>query len=150
MNTADRAGVPRAIEWSLQLYAVLVRAYPKRFRAACGREMSDAFAADVRRAFRYGRAPGVVRLWLPTLYDFVVPVVPERLGFARWSGRHPESRGPRHHVPLRRRRRENLDGQFRRQWCNALHSCARVVQATGFPLHQHRRNWGTSSALWQI
>ncbi|MCZ6857621.1 MAG: ABC transporter permease [Gemmatimonadetes bacterium] len=109
MKTADRTGVPRAIEWSLQLYAVLLRAYPKRFLASCGREMKDAFAADLQRAFRYGRAFGVVRLWLHTLYDFVTSVVPERVGFARQSSRRPASREPRHRAPLRRRRRETLD-----------------------------------------
>ncbi len=109
MKTADTTGLPRAIEWSLKLYQVLLHAYPKRFRTACGREMTDALAADLQRAFRYGGAFGFVRLWLHTLYDFVTSVVLERLGFARRSSRRPASREPRHHAPLRRRRMETLD-----------------------------------------
>ncbi len=71
--------------------------------------MNDAFAADLQRAFRYGGAFGVGRLWLHTLHDFVTSVVPERLGLAQRSGRHPESPEPKHHEPLRRRRMETLD-----------------------------------------
>ena len=67
--------------------------------------MTEAFASDLRTAYRNRGSSGVLMLWVRTLVDLVRSVAAERVGWT--SGRrHPESREPQYQAPVRRSRRK--------------------------------------------
>jgi hypothetical protein len=64
---------------SVQVYRLLLRAYPRPFRDAYGPHMLQVFGDCCRRALRQGGPPNVLAYWAITLLDLVRSVVEQRL-----------------------------------------------------------------------
>lgn len=63
----------------MSLYGVVLRAYPREFRARFGAEMSDAFAEEIRdERSRHGRQ-GALRVWRSALWEVVSVAGPLQL-----------------------------------------------------------------------
>ena len=60
----------RVLQASEQVYARLARLYPPAYRARFGREMGQVFRSICLDAYRQAGAGGVLRLWLPVLWDW--------------------------------------------------------------------------------
>jgi hypothetical protein len=90
----------RAVSGSERLYRALLAAYPKEFRRAYGREMSQVFRCMCREEVASSGSRGLARLWVRTLLDLLATALAERtkqaLGIStlvgsssklvRWSG----------------------------------------------------------------
>jgi hypothetical protein len=63
---------------SERLYRALLYLYPKRFRAAYGRQMRLTFRDACRAAYARNGAGGLLALWLPTLLDLFKSALEER------------------------------------------------------------------------
>lgn len=59
----------RVLVWSDRLFRLVLQAYPASFRERFGTEMACVFQALCQSTYAASGAPGVVRLWLPTLWD---------------------------------------------------------------------------------
>jgi putative ABC transport system permease protein len=80
---------------SERLYAVLLCAFPKAFRAEAGLGMAEAFRDQCRAARSRSGAPGLVRLWFRTLADVARNAPAEQLA-AFEDGRGPQgARAPK-------------------------------------------------------
>jgi hypothetical protein len=62
-----------------QLYAALLRLYPKEFRAAYGQQMRLTFQDACRVAYKQGGAGGLLALWFLTLLDLFKSALEERV-----------------------------------------------------------------------
>lgn len=69
----------RLVRVSEFAYRALLRAYPKEFRDAYGREMERAFGDLCREASRRGGAGAIARLWARVLLDLALTAVTERI-----------------------------------------------------------------------
>jgi hypothetical protein len=67
------------IGFSLNIYRLLLAAYPKEFRQEYGADMLQVFRDCMRRAYGQNGAFGVFRLWALTLPDLAVSLVEEHL-----------------------------------------------------------------------
>jgi len=67
-----------ALALSDRVYRKLLVAYPIEFRRRYGKEMAQVFRTSCRASYRTSGAGGVVRLWLPTLWDWVWTAARER------------------------------------------------------------------------
>jgi putative ABC transport system permease protein len=63
-----------------RLFACLLRAYPRHFRARYGTEMLDLFARRRREERERAGRPGVLRLWLRTVADVAATALAARSG----------------------------------------------------------------------
>lgn len=63
--------------FSVQVYKVLLNAYPIRFQQEYGADMVQAFQDCCLRALRQGGINGMVRLWWVTLLDLIQSVISE-------------------------------------------------------------------------
>ncbi len=72
---------------SNRVYRRLLLAYPPTFRQQYGVEMAQVFRTHCRIAFQMAGVGGVLRLWLPTLLDWVWTAARERLA-SLFSGRY--------------------------------------------------------------
>jgi len=63
---------------SEQLYGALLYLYPKKFRAAYGRQMRLTFRDASQVAYRWNGVSGLLALWLPTLLDLLKSALEER------------------------------------------------------------------------
>ena len=82
MRSATDKSDSRVFATSRRVFGFLMRAYPLSFRRACGAEMTEAFASDLRTAYRNRGSLGVLMLWVHTLFDLVRSVAAERVGWA--------------------------------------------------------------------
>jgi hypothetical protein len=60
-----------ALALSDRVYRKLLVAYPAEFRRRYGPEMAQVFRTSCRASYHASGARGVLRLWLPTLWDWV-------------------------------------------------------------------------------
>jgi len=60
-------------------YQALLRAYPRRFRRRFGVEMGQVFRSSCRSAYRTAGTGGVMRLWLPALWDWTLTAIREQV-----------------------------------------------------------------------
>ena len=67
----------RALTISDRAYRILLAAYPAAFRRRYGPEMAQVFRTCCRLAYRASGASGVLRLWLPALWDWARSAVGE-------------------------------------------------------------------------
>ncbi|MCH7475684.1 MAG: hypothetical protein IIA27_13565, partial [Gemmatimonadetes bacterium] len=107
MRSAADQSDSRVFATSRRVFGFLMRAYPASFRRACEAEMTEAFASDLRTAYRNRGPLGVLMLWVHTLSDLVRSAAAERVGWAS-DWRQRESHGP-HPEPARRGRRKAHD-----------------------------------------
>jgi hypothetical protein len=61
---------PRWLALSDRMYRILLQAYPASFRKRFAAEMAQVFGCQCREAYVQSGAGGVLRLWLPTLWDW--------------------------------------------------------------------------------
>lgn len=66
----SRQRLPWSVRASMAAYAVLLRAYPRRFRERYGAEMVLLFRDCCREAYRERGGAGLLRLWPGVLLDF--------------------------------------------------------------------------------
>jgi hypothetical protein len=80
MKAAPGPSIPhsRALLISDRAYRKLLAAYPIKFRQRFGPEMAQVFRTCCRTAYNTAGAGGVVRLWLPTLWDWAWSAAGER------------------------------------------------------------------------
>jgi hypothetical protein len=64
------ASQSRALILSDRAYRLLLAAYPPKFRQQFGQEMAQVFRTCCRASYDSSGARGVLRLWLPTLWDW--------------------------------------------------------------------------------
>jgi len=64
--------------FSERLYKMLLNLYPKKFRAAYGRQMRLTFRDACRVAYQRNGVGGLLALWLPTLLDLFKSAFQER------------------------------------------------------------------------
>jgi hypothetical protein len=60
------------------MYRILLVAYPAEFRQRYGAEMAQVFRTCCRVSYNSSGARGVLRLWLPTLWDWAWSALSER------------------------------------------------------------------------
>ena len=82
--------MPAALRFSAWLYGVLLRLYPRRFRAACAAPMRLTFHDACRAAYQQRGARGLLAVWLPTLLDLLPSALAEH--FHRGDLSMPPSR----------------------------------------------------------
>ncbi len=70
---------PRAVEWSVRAYRVLLRAYPASFREEYAGEMTQVFRDVSTDAWRRRGAPGLMTAWLRVLGDLAVTAIGEHV-----------------------------------------------------------------------
>jgi hypothetical protein len=63
----------------VHVYGLLLRLYPRRFRAAYRHEMQVLFAQQLEDARASGGSAGVLRLWIRSLFDLVATAPSEHL-----------------------------------------------------------------------
>jgi hypothetical protein len=63
----------------VRVYGLLLRLYPRRFRAAYRHEMQLLFAQQLEDARASGGSAGVLRLWIRSLFDLVATAPSEHL-----------------------------------------------------------------------
>jgi hypothetical protein len=68
----------RALILSGRVYGWLLAAYPAEFRQRYGPEMAQVFRTCCRASYAASGAGGVLRLWLPTLWDWAWSAAGER------------------------------------------------------------------------
>jgi hypothetical protein len=61
---------PHCLALSDRIYRILLRAYPASFRERFAAEMAQVFGCLCREAYVQSGTGGVLRLWLPTLWDW--------------------------------------------------------------------------------
>jgi len=76
--SASPASRSHALILSDRVYRRLLVAYPAEFRQRYGPEMAQVFRTSCRASYHASGAGGVVRLWLPTLWDWAWTAVRER------------------------------------------------------------------------
>ena len=69
----------RALLLSDRVYRILLAAYPLEFRRRYSPEMAQVFRTCCRQAYNHSGAPGVMRLWLPALWDWAWSAAGERI-----------------------------------------------------------------------
>jgi hypothetical protein len=69
----------RALLRSDQVYRVLLRAYPPRFRQRFEHEMAQVFRTSCREIYRISGDSGLRRLWLSTLWDWALSAAREQV-----------------------------------------------------------------------
>jgi len=62
---------------SVQLYRILLTAYPTKFRREFGSYMMQVFRDCCLKTIRQSGANGMIKLWVVTLFDFVQSVISE-------------------------------------------------------------------------
>ena len=70
--------MPDRLLFSERLYKMLLNLYPKKFRAAYGRQMRLTFRDACRVAYQRNGVGGLLALWLPTLLDLFKSAFQER------------------------------------------------------------------------
>ncbi len=93
----------RIIAVSERLYRWLLQAYPPEFRRRYGSQMTQVFLDFCRVAFQERGAKGVLRLWLPTLYDLITNAIAEHLSALIQSMRRQKALYNVHRVPMLQR-----------------------------------------------
>jgi hypothetical protein len=68
----------RALAISDRAYRILLAAYPAEFRRRYGPEMAQVFRTCCHASYDSSRVSGVLRLWLPTLWDWAWSAASER------------------------------------------------------------------------
>lgn len=68
----------RALTLSEDAYRILLKLYPPAFREELGPHMLLTFRDCARDAYRRGRFPALMMLWLPTLLDLIKTAAEER------------------------------------------------------------------------
>jgi hypothetical protein len=68
----------RALILSDRVYRLLLAAYPAKFRQRYGPEMAQVFRTCCRASYNASGTVGVMRLWLPTLWDWAWSAAGER------------------------------------------------------------------------
>jgi hypothetical protein len=76
--SASPASRLQALILSDRVYRGLLAAYPFEFRRRYGPEMAQVFRACCSHTYRASGTRGVVRLWLPTLWDWAWTAARER------------------------------------------------------------------------
>jgi hypothetical protein len=76
--SASPASRSHALALSDRVYRKLLVAYPIEFRRRYGPEMAQVFRTSCRACYHASGAGGVVRLWFPTLWDWVWTAARER------------------------------------------------------------------------
>jgi hypothetical protein len=69
---------PPSVRLSVRIYAAILHAYPRSFRAAYGGEMLRVFRDCAREARQQWGMPGIAGLWLPLLIDTTRNALAER------------------------------------------------------------------------
>ena len=64
---------------SVRIYRTLLAAYPKKFREHYETHMVQVFRDSIREAYHHNGIPGVVDLWIHTLFDLVFTALNERI-----------------------------------------------------------------------
>ena len=64
---------------SVRVYRTLLVAYPKKFREHYETQMVQVFRDSIREAFHHKGLPGIVDLWIHTLFDLVFTAVMEHI-----------------------------------------------------------------------
>ena len=67
-----------ALIFSDRVYRWMLAAYPSEFRQRYGPEMAQVFRTCCRASYKSSGAAGVLRLWLPTLWDWFWTAAGER------------------------------------------------------------------------
>jgi len=75
---ASPASLTQALVISDRVYRKLLLAYPADFRQRYGPEMAQVFRTSCRASYHTYGAVGVLRLWLPTLWDWAWTAAHER------------------------------------------------------------------------
>jgi hypothetical protein len=70
---------PQALLRSEQVYRVLLRAYPTRFRRRFEHEMAQVFCTSCRETYDVSGDGGLRRLWLSTLWDWALSAAREQV-----------------------------------------------------------------------
>jgi len=68
-----------SFSFSLRVYRSLLVAYPKKFREQYETQMIQVFRDSFREAYQDHGVPGVIDLWLHTLFDLVFTALNERI-----------------------------------------------------------------------
>jgi Clp amino terminal domain, pathogenicity island component len=76
---ARRSRLRWLVRASTRVYRLLLLAYPRRFRREYGADMAQVFADSGRDALRCRGVPGLLRLWVDTLFDLLTTVPREHL-----------------------------------------------------------------------
>jgi hypothetical protein len=71
------AADPQAVSLSVSLYALLLAAYPTRFRREYGPHMAQVFRDCSLKAYRTGGLPGMLWLWVLTFFDYLNSMIEE-------------------------------------------------------------------------
>ena len=77
-DLASPASHAQALILSDRVYRGLLAAYPLEFRRRYGPEMAQVFRTCCHASYRLSGARGVLRLWLPTLWDWAWTATRER------------------------------------------------------------------------
>ena len=67
-----------SLSTSVRIYRAMLVAYPKKFRAHYETHMVQVFRDSIRETYHHNGIPGVVDLWIHTLFDLVVTAFIER------------------------------------------------------------------------
>ena len=78
-------GHGRLTTWSTLAYGVALHAYPESFHRHFGESMTQVFRDQSRDAYRQSGAAGLARLWMNTLFDLVLSVIPAYMNQRRES-----------------------------------------------------------------
>jgi hypothetical protein len=70
---------PSPISLSLSIYQLLIATYPAGFRREYGPHMAQVFRDYSLRVYRLDGTPGLLRLWILTLLDYLKSVVEEHM-----------------------------------------------------------------------
>lgn len=70
---------PSPVSFSLSLYQFLLTTYPVGFRREYGPHMAQVFRDYCLRIYRLDGLPGMLRLWILTLLDYLKSVVEEHI-----------------------------------------------------------------------
>jgi hypothetical protein len=65
------------VSLSVQIYQMLLAAYPIGFQTEYGPQMEQVFQDKCREAYANGRIVGILLVWPPTLFDLITTVIKE-------------------------------------------------------------------------